>query len=66
MYSLEEHHNIFLLLDGMKRYEVKTVPHYYEIPYILGTILSGKTIIAPNQQEYEDIYFDIMAAGYQH
>lgn len=65
-YSLEDHHNVFLLLDGKERYEVKSEPHYYEIPYILGSILSEKTIVTPNQQDYEDIYFDIMATGYQH
>ena len=64
-YAGSEHDNIFILFDGATQYKAAKYLHYYELPYAMVSMLSGKSVTPPNATEYEDLYFDILSTGHR-
>lgn len=64
-YAGSEYDNIFFLCDGATQYKTSKYLHYYELPYIMASMLSDKPARVPNATEYEGLYFDILSTGHR-
>ena len=62
-YSMNDYDDIFLLFNGRTRAAPPRRMRYYQIPYLVMSMLSGSKVKVPDMAALEDLYFDILVSG---